>query len=247
MVKLLSLLILRQKNMQADIFGKAIKDYYIHKKENAKIIVHSPDFDDDEIPVSYLFRGFNEMPKIEQIALQQAKGNILEVGCGAGSHALYLQSQNKNVTAIDISPLSIQIATKRGVKNAICADFFNFESSKPFETILILMNGIGIAGKTSKLYTFFEQAKKLLSPNGQILVDSSDLIYLFEDEDVSDRSKYYGEMTYQISYGDTKSEEFDWLYLDFEQLKLVAEMNGFKVNLIKKGSHFDYLAQLFLV
>lgn len=230
--------------MQADVFGEAIHDYYVNGNRSAKISVHSPDFDDDEIPVDYLFRSYEEMPLIEKTALQLAQGNILEVGCGAGSHALYLQSKKKRITAIDISPLSIEITKMRGVHQAVCADFFDFESIQKFDTILMLMNGIGIAGKVNRLHVFFQQAKKLLSKTGQILLDSSDLIYLFEEDDVSNQPTYYGELSYQISYKNTMSEEFDWLYLDFESLKVLAQMNGFEASLIKKGSHYDYLAKL---
>lgn len=230
--------------MKADIFGEAIHDYYVNGNKSAKINVHSPNFDDDEIPVDYLFRSYEEMPLIEKTALQLAKGNILEVGCGAGSHALHLQSKKKKVTAIDISPLSIEIAKMRGVHQTVCADFFDFESDQKFDTILMLMNGIGIVGKVNRLHVFFQQAKKLLSKKGQILLDSSDLIYLFEENDVSNQPTYYGELSYQISYKNTMSEEFDWLYLDFESLKVLAQMNGFEASLIKKGSHYDYLAKL---
>lgn len=230
--------------MQEDVFGEAIHDYYVNGNKSAKISVHSADFDDDEIPVDYLFRSYEEMPLIEKTALQLAQGNILEVGCGVGSHALHLQSKMKKITAIDISPLSIEVAKMRGVHQAVCADFFDFESDQEFDTILMLMNGIGIAGKVNRLHVFFQQAKKLLSKKGQILLDSSDLIYLFEEDDVSNQPTYYGELSYQISYKNIMSEEFDWLYLDFESLKVLAQMNGFEASLIKKGSHYDYLAKL---
>lgn len=232
---------------QNDVFGEAIKDYFLHEKVEAKITVHSDDFDDDEIPVDYLFRTFPEMPLLEQLALKKVRGKVLEVGCGAGSHALYLQDKKVDVTPIDISPLAIEIAQQRGLTKAKCVNFFELEEKEKFDTLLMMMNGIGIVGKINRLHAFFEKAKKLLRPNGQIILDSSDLIYLFEDEEISASESYYGEMRYTISYKQFKSEAFDWLYIDYNSLEVLAEMNGFRSTLIKKGSHYDYLAQLELM
>jgi len=230
-----------------DVFGEAIKDYFLSNKVEAKVIVHTDDFEDDEIPVDYLFRTYPEMPKIEQMALQMVRGKVLEIGCGAGSHALYLKERKIDVTPIDISPLAIEIAKKRGLNKAKCINYYDIESTQKFDTLLLLMNGIGIAGKINRLHLFFEKAKQLLHSNGQIILDSSDLIYLFDEDEITGTETYYGEMSYTISYKNYKSAPFDWLYIDYNSLEVLAEMNGFKSTLIKKGSHFDYLAQLELI
>lgn len=231
-----------------DIFGKAITAFY-EKDDETEIIVHSPDFDDDVIPVPYLFRSYKEMPKLEQKALQLCRGKVLDVGCGAGSHSLYLQEERKlEVVCIDTSAGAIEICHKRGILDARNIAFEELSEEK-FDTILLLMNGTGIVGKMKFLDRFFEQLKKLLSEGGQVLIDSSDLIYLFdEDEDGGvwiDSSKgYYGELTYQLSYKGESSKSFDWLYLDFESLSLAAAKNGFDCEKMFEGEHYDYLAKL---
>jgi len=223
-----------------DIFGKAIKAYY-ENNDNTNIIVHSPDFDDDIIEVQYLFRSYDQMPEIEQKALELCKGKVLDVGCGAGSHALYLQNKRKlECLAIDTSPGAVEIARKRGLKDAQCEDFFNLNNQK-FDTILLLMNGSGIIGELKNMNRFFKKAEDLLNKDGQIIMDSSDLIYLFE-EDFSDTEPYYGELKFQTSYKGEKSDWFKWLYIDEELLKFYATKHGFNCNIIKKGKHFDYLA-----
>ena len=229
-----------------DIFGQAVLDFY-HQNQPEDIIVHADDFDDDEIPVEYLFRNYQEMPPLEQKALQLAHGKILDVGCCAGSHSLYLQQQKKEVKAIDISEGAIEVSKLRGVKNAEVQDFFKLENER-FDSILMLMNGSGIIGKLHQLTHFFSHAKKLLNPNGKILIDSSDLRYLFEeDEDGGiwvNPHQYYGELNYAISYKNKTSAKFDWLYIDFNSLQLAAESNGFSCELVQEGEHFDYLAVL---
>ena len=229
-----------------DIFGQAVLDFY-HNRQPENIIVHSEDFDDDEIPTEYLFRSYEEMPPLEQKALQLSKGKILDVGSCAGSHSLYLQQKNKEIKAIDVSKGAIEVCQLRGVNNAETQDFFNLKDEK-FDTILMLMNGSGIVGKLKNLTHFFKHAKTLLNRDGKILIDSSDLRYLFEeDEDGGiwvNPNQYYGELNYSISYKGETSQPFDWLYIDFNSLQLAAQSNGFSCELIAEGEHFDYLAEL---
>ena len=233
-----------------DIFGKAISAYF-EKGDDEEIIVHSPDFDDDVIPVPYLFRSYKEMPELEQKALQLCRGKVLDVGCGAGSHALYLQKErHREVTAIDTSGGAIEICKKRGISDARNLAFEKLSEEK-FDTILLLMNGTGIIGKMRFLDNFFQQLKNLLAANGQVLIDSSDLIYLFDaDEDggvwVDSSKGYYGELTYRLSYKGETSKDFPWLYLDFDSLYLEAAKNGFHCEQVFEGQHFDYLAKLSL-
>ena len=231
---------------QKDVFGNAIADYYLNSNTE-NIIVKSPDFQEDEIPISYLFRDFSSMPKIEQIALKTCKGKVLDVGCGAGSHSLYLQQNNRDVMAIDTSPKAISTCLKRGVQKASVIDFFNLKNQQ-FDTILLLMNGIGIVGKLEKLHLFFDQVKSLLNPNAQVLLDSSDLIYLYEgqEEEIKKSPFYYGEMEYEIRYQNYESEPFHWLYIDYNSLAFFAELHGFTIEKLLDGPHFDYLARLTL-
>lgn len=231
-----------------DIFGNAIKSYFEYGEEE-DIAVHSPDFDDDVIPVAYLFRTYAQMPPLEKKALQLCRGRVLDVGCGAGSHSLYLQKEKKlEVTALDTSKGAIEVCKKRGVVDARNIAFEDLSEEK-YDTILLLMNGTGIVGKMRKLDSFFTQLKEILAPGGQVLIDSSDLIYLFEaDEDggvwVDSALGYYGELSYSLSYKGETSEVFDWLYLDFDSLSLAAAKNGFTCELIQEGEHYDYLAKL---
>lgn len=231
-----------------DIFGKAITAFY-HHQDPTDIVVQAPGFEDDVIPVHYLFRSFSEMPPLEQKALSLCKGKVLDVGCGAGSHSLYLQQErNLKVTAMDISQGAIKISRLRGVRDARKEDFFHLDP-EGFDTILMLMNGSGIIGKLAHLDQFFVVARDLLNPEGRILMDSSDLQYLFEkDEDggiwIDPEEGYYGEMQYRLSYKGERSDWFSWLYIDFPSLELAASKNGFQCRMLQEGTHFDYLAEL---
>lgn len=230
--------------------GAAIADYYKNGRAG-KLRVFSSQFDEDEIPVSQLFRTYDEMPSLEQEALQLAGGTILDCGAGSGCHALALQEMGKEVQAIDISPLSVEVMQQRGVKQAYCVNLFDENYLQKFDTILMLMNGSGIIGKLENMRAFFSKMKQHLNPGGCIYMDSSDLRYLFEDEDGSFlmdlAADYYGEIDYRMQYKQVKGDVFDWLYVDFQTLAYYATENGFKAELVKEGEHYDYLACLKLV
>ena len=231
-----------------DPMGAAIYDF--HKNGVADtLVVKSSMFDDDEIPVCDLFRSFDEMPELEQVALRLAEGSILDVGAGSGCHSLALQKLGKQVKAIDISPLSVEVMMERGVE-ASQVNFYDPSYPETFDTILMLMNGTGIIGNLDNIDVFFTRLKALLNSGGSVLIDSSDLRYLFEEEDgslmIDLADDYYGQLDYQMQYKDVEGEPFDWLYLDFNTLAYYAEENGFAAEMVYEGDHYDYLARLSL-
>ena len=251
-----------------DPMGRAIADYWKTKTAD-RLRVFSPMFEEDEIPLTTLFRSYKSMPKIEQRALDMAKGRILDVGAASGCHSLVLQERGLDVTAIDISPLSVETMKERGVKKALEQDFFTLdgqamEQREPssllewpsrdrvrrsqYDTILMLMNGIGIVGTLKRMPEFFKQLDKILAPEGQVLCDSSDISYVFEDEEgmicIPNEIDYYGEQSFRMQYKDTIGEPFNWLYIDADTLKQKAGRCGYTVEIVAEGEHYDYLARI---
>ncbi|MFB6343979.1 class I SAM-dependent methyltransferase [Saccharicrinis sp. FJH62] len=232
--------------LQSDPIGLAVSDYYKTGKAK-KLIVHSSQFDDDEIPVNYLFRKYSNLPEIEKSAIDNCKGKVLDIGACAGAHALILQEKGMDVTALEISDLCCDVMKKRGVKNVIQGDFLRTETEK-YDTVLVLMNGTGLAGTIRNLGSFLKRLGSFLNSGGQILIDSSDLKYLYEEEDgsflIDLNGDYYGEMDFQMEYNGIKGDAFPWLYVDPDTFALIAEQAGFSFRVLKEGSHYDYLAQL---
>ena len=230
-----------------DPMGAAIRDYFRQGK-SAQLKVLSSLFDDDEMPVAHLFRSYHEMPPLEQRALNEARGKVLDVGAGAGCHALVLQERGFDVTAVDISPLSCETMKERGVANVECVNIFNQRFQERFDTLLLLMNGTGIAGKLSRLPQLLSRLKQLMNPGAQILIDSSDLRYVYEDEDgvldVDFDGAYYGEVDYQMTYRNIIGKSFDWLYADSVVLAECCRQCGLKCEILAQGNHYDYLARI---
>lgn len=234
-------------DVRRDPMGAAIADFYKNGIAG-RLRVLSSMFDEDEIPVAHLFREEDEMGELELKALRLSKGRILDVGAGAGCHALALQDRGMEVTAIDVSPLSVEVMTKSGIDDARLVNLYDETLCEKFDTILMLMNGSGIIGKIANMTQFFARIDSLLAEGGQVIMDSSDLIYLFEDEDggvdIDLAGDYYGEVDFTMQYKNIKSETFDWLYIDFETLAFHAAENGFEAELVMQGEHYDYLARL---
>ena len=231
-----------------DLMGRAIWDYYY--QENSEDLQTETSISElDDLPVSYLFRDYQEMNALEKKALDLSFGKVLDVGSGAGSHSLYLQNERKlEVTALDISPKSIEICKARGVKNAICEDLLQF-SEKNFDTILLLMNGTGIFQSLEHIDQYLQKLKSLVAENGQILIDSTDILYMYDqDEDggvLVPATGYYGELDYYLHYKGESELPMKWLYLDFDTLENAAIANGFKIQKIEQLED-SYLAQLTL-
>lgn len=233
-----------------DPIGKAVFDYHFHRLTGNNINVYSSIAEKDIIPVEHFFRKIRKMPVIEQKALELCFGKVLDVGAGAGCHSLILQQKFFNVTSLEISQLACNVMHDIALQRVVNTDFFEFDAEK-YDTLLFLMNGIGIAGKIDNLTIFFNQCKKLLNKNGIVLLDSSDIIYMFKDDndnmEIEWEGSYYGEVKYIMEYNETRSDEFDWLFIDFKLLEKLAGENGFKCELIMRDDHFGYLAKLTLL
>jgi SAM-dependent methyltransferase len=231
-----------------DPIGQAIQDYAKNKKP-FDIVVSSDICDDDIIPIEVLFRSYNDMPDIEKKALKLCKGDVLDVGAGAGIHCQELIKNGLSVHAIDSSKGAVDYLNKFGISSTL-SSFDTFTSSTKYDTILMMMNGIGIAGTLSNLENTLIKAKNLLKQGGQLICDSSDIRYLYEDEEgglwMDLNSDYYGNFRFQMHYKQISGPWFDWLYVDYDNLHKVAAKVGFKsVKVLEQENHF--LAQLTLL
>lgn len=230
-----------------DLFGQAMWDYQ-HGQYTEDLKTETTISEEDDLPVSYLFRTFAQMPPLEQQALQLARGKVLDVGCGAGVHGLYLQNERGlEVHSIDLSPKAIEVCYLRGLRNAEVQDVW--QAKGQYDTILLLMNGAGMCGRLKQMGAFYTHLKTLLAEGGQILTDSSDLLYMFDQHpdgsyEVPLYFDYYGEVDYIVRYKGQEEAPFPWLYVDYNTLQNVAHAVGLDCELLAEGEHFDYLARL---
>jgi SAM-dependent methyltransferase len=223
-----------------DVLGQALSDYH-HRRSSAKLWINNKYGPREEMPVNVYFRTAEEMPELEWIALQRCRGKILDIGAGAGSHALALSQMGQDVTALDNSPLAAAVMEERGVKKIICQDFFELEDGV-FDTLLLMMNGIGLAGTLSRLRLFLAHARKLIRPGAQLLFDSSDIAYMFEGN-IPEMEEYYGEILYQYEYKGQRSDWFKWLFIDKNKLTEIARSEGWRTELLFEDGYDQYLVK----
>lgn len=231
-------------NSKKDPIGQAILDF-AQSGKSQQIVVASDLCEDDVIDSAYLFRTWKELPQIEKIAINRCEGSILDIGAGAGSHSKILKEKGFAVTALEPSSGAIQHMNAVGITTI--QDTIQNHKDQSYDTLLLLMNGLGLAGKLENLESFLVHLKTLLNPGGKILCDSTDILYLYEDEDgslwVDLNAEYYGNFKFQMSYNDHQTDWFDWLYVDFDRLQNAAEKVGFSVELLYDQDN-HYLVEL---
>ncbi len=234
------------KRPENDILGLAALDYLGGKKE-ATVMIEIDVAGTDLLPVIYLFRNFKSMPALEKIALNLCRGKILDVGAGTGIHSMWLQKRGFVIHALDSSAGMVKVMESRGVKNIHHCMLSDFQQ-RGFDTILFLMNGIGIAKTLKNLKSILKHAAGLLNPGGQILIESTNILYVFEQQDgsylVPLHNRYYGEVIMKMKYNDLSSQPFKWIYVDIDTLFSVSKSVGLNAKLITKGSDDNYLACL---
>jgi SAM-dependent methyltransferase len=235
-----------------DLIGQALLDYQ-HGQHSAALTVHCSAADDEQLPAAYFFRTLLAMPELERQALDECRGRVLDLGAGAGCHSLELQSRDfTDIKAIDHSPGAVAVMQARGVRQVAQHDIFapRAAEERPYDTILMLMNGIGLAGTLEGLDKFLVHARTLLAPDGQILATSSDISYLYEDEDgalvFNLNGPYYGEVTYTFEYKKQAGEPFPWLFVDATLLEDAARQAGYEVDFLGDDENGQYLVRLTL-
>lgn len=234
--------------MDPDIFGIAFNDYMLGNYDEV-VTVDCSVAEVSYLPVAYFFRDFNIMPEGEQSVMEACKGRVLDVGAGAGSHALYMQKKGLDVTAIDISEGAVEVMKKRGVRKAFCVDFFKLKE-KRFDNILFLMNGAGVGQTIEGFSKLLKHVKRLIAKDGSVYIESSDIMYMFEEDDGSCRidlgSDYYGEVKYILKYKEFTGKEFEWLFIDRDNMEHIAEKVGFKTSMFYESGQSNYIMKLSL-
>jgi len=228
--------------MAPDVLGAALDDYF-QGAATEKLLLHTSYGDIEEMPVDIFFRQPEDFPELEYIALALCDGHVLDVGAGAGSHALYLQTQGVDVTALESSPKACAVMRGRGVSHVVQRDFFRYGENR-YDTLLFMMNGIGVAGTLDGLKELLRHSRSLLREGGQLLVDSSDIAYLYADGTVERPTGYYGEIRYRYDYKGVLGDPFNWLFVDQETLAQLAHAAGWLVQIRYEDEHGQYLARM---
>lgn len=225
-----------------DVYGRALHDYY-RRGYASKLKLYTSYGKREIMPVDWFFREEEDFPELEWKALEKVKGSVLDIGAGAGSHAVYLADHGYEVHTLDSSAFCARIMRERGLPFVYQQSLWE-PIDKRFDTLLMLMNGIGLVGRLEGLRHFLAYSRRLLRPGGQIIFDSSDLSYLYPEQKLS-LYPYLGEIYYMYEYQGKKGRPFNWLFIDPQTMKKYAAESGWKMNIIFEDSQEQYVAVLF--
>jgi len=226
--------------------GLAIQEYVQFRNEKERIKVWSHLNPDEYIPVPYLFRKFEKMPLIEQKALELAKGKILDIGAAAGPHSDYLYQKGMQVEALEISEGAANYLRSKKQYVVHCENIYQFSTDATYDTILLLMNGIGIAKNIANLPAFLQKLASFLTTNGTILLESTDISYMYMDGDIPfpSNNKYHGEVRYRMRYKNQDSGLFDWLFIDFTTLENQCKRLNLRCTKLWESTTHSFLAKI---
>jgi SAM-dependent methyltransferase len=227
----------------------AAMEAYHRGRHNAIIVVYD-DFERDEVPISYFYREPGEFRPYERQALELCRGRVLDVGAGSGCHSLVLQQSGCDVTALEIDPVLARILRARGVRTVRTGTWMDLDEGR-FDTVLMLMNGIGLTETLTGLRRFFGRARRLLTPHGQVLADSTDVRTRMDPEAGSTGrverrdGPYVGELHFQLEFEGRKGAPFRQLYADPETLARYARDGGWDCEIVRQlDDDGHYLARL---
>jgi len=224
---------------------------YFRGDTQAELVIRRDDGLEDRLPVSHFFRPPEQFFPIEVMALERCRGHVLDIGAGTGLHSLVLQSRGLTVIAIDVSSLAVTIMQESGVEDPRWADIFSFDDG-PFDTLLMLGHGIGMAQDLAGLDRFLAHARSLVRRGGQVLVHSHDVRKTHDPRhlayhDANRRAgRYIGEIRMRFVFENDVGPMCGWLHVDPETLMRHAERAGWGCDIVLEEESGDYLARLTL-
>ena len=231
-----------------DVYGHALSDCL--KEKRGCIIAERDDgyFDASEELHPYFF-AYDQWPDHEKKAITYVRGTVLDVGCGAGRHSLYLQGKGYTVTSIDISPLAIEVCKTRGLKRVYTLSITDITPELGvFDTLIMLGNGFGLVGNPAQARQLFERFKKVTTEEGRIIAGSYALCHNGrpEHKEYQEVNRIHGRMPGQMKlrmrHRKYVTPWFDWLTVSKEEMKEIVEKMGWKITGFIDGDEGEYSA-----
>jgi SAM-dependent methyltransferase len=220
---------------------------YQDGRNDARLVIRTDLGTREEWPVSLFFRTADEFPPLEREALRHCGRRVIEVGAGAGPHALALQREGHEVLAVESLPEIAGLLAERGVEKVTIRPLDDI-AARTADTVLMLMNGLGLAGTLEGLQHMLKSAARLLAPEGRIVADSTDPRHFLEIDEgepaFGQDGRYGGEVQFQIEFDGAKGAPFPFLYVDAATLANHASKAGLTLSAAYPFESGTYLAIL---
>jgi SAM-dependent methyltransferase len=223
-----------------DAYGQAMLDSYLGKNCPAVIIERDDGYIDNDFPVAGLLRSSPHLwPPLDRAAIKHVRGRVLDIGCGAGRHAIYLQQSGKSVMGIDVSPLAIRTCRLRGLKHTrVCSIVDVTGKLGIFDTILMLGNNFGLFGNPSRAKRLLKRFHDFTSADAKVIAKCIDPYLTSSPEHLAyhrfnrSRGRMSGQLRIRIRYKSYASPWFDYLFVSPKEMKGIIENTGWKISQI---------------
>jgi len=229
--------------------GAALLAYHTGRND-AVLRIDSDVFDSENVAVRLYYRPDEDpLPDLDRRALDRCTGRVLDAGAGAGRHALDLQCRGLEVTALDVSADAVRVMQDRGISDVRQGDIYTSDLGT-YDTILLLMNGIGLAGGPEGLNRLLGRFRQLLRSGGRVIFDAAGLdaaVHKDEFEEMTDMAigrPQLGEVFFRLTFDDLEGSWYPWLFPTSTQLAEAARTAGFEFTIIGRGARGAFLVEL---
>ena len=235
---------------ERDAYGKQLLAQYYQQTPTVEIIERDDDYIDTGSDAGYYFTEYDAWDELERQAVDKARGKILDIGCGAGRHALYLQNKGFDVTGIDNSPGAVKVCRLRGLKRALVRPIQEIDKFKAdsFDTILMLGNNFGLFGDAENARTILEKMSRITASKAQIIAGTRNP-YLTDKKEHLEylrfnrrRGRLAGQIRFRIRYGKTVGEWFDYLFVAPDEMQKILEKTDWQVREYLMPEDANYFA-----
>jgi SAM-dependent methyltransferase len=209
-------------------------------RRQVELVLRTDVAEEEHVPVSLFFRPVESMPAVERRALAEARGRVLDVGAGPGAHAAPLAAAGHAVTALEILPVALAALHGGGVVDVRDGGLEALGPEERFDTVLVLMNGLGLPGTMAALDDFLAALAGHLEAGGRILADSTDPARW----DVPDDGRYVGEVHMQLEFDGQAGPPFPFLFVDPEALAAACTRVGLTCEVLEREEDGRYLARM---
>ena len=233
-----------------DAYGRQLLAHYNHRTPNVEIIERDDNYIEPGSREGLYFSEYDDWNELEKQAIGQARGKILDIGCGAGRHALYLQGKGFDVTAIDNSPGAIKVCKLRGLKKALVRPIGEIDKFKAgsFDTILMLGNNFGLFGSAENARTLLETMARITKPHANIIAGTLNPYMTDKKEHLEylrfnkRRGRMAGQIRFRIRYGKTIGEWLDYLFVSPDEMRQILKKTDWQVKEFLNGEDANYFA-----
>jgi SAM-dependent methyltransferase len=220
---------------QQDAFGRAMYDYY--RGQGGFEIIER---DDGCVDISYgpeqYLAPYPKWPAHQRRALRYARGRVLDIGCGAGRHALYLQEKGFDVLGIDISPLAIKVCRGRGLKRARILSINDISARLgAFDTLIMFCNNFGLFGNPDRARRLLRRFHRLTPPGARILAESLDYRRTTEPDHIAYQKRNVaherlpGQLRIRIRYKRFCTPWFEYLFVTHAEMRRILAGTGWRI------------------